>query len=48
MYELLGREYGKMMNMEVTVVIFVMSWDGHLTSYNKKYRELIGMNYGFS
>ncbi|KAG0435393.1 LINE-1 retrotransposable element ORF2 protein, partial [Dictyocoela muelleri] len=44
-YELLGREYGRMMNMEVTVIPFVMSWDGHVTSYNKKYREIIGMNY---
>ncbi|KAG0435384.1 LINE-1 retrotransposable element ORF2 protein [Dictyocoela muelleri] len=42
-YELLAREYGRMMNMDVTVIPFVISWDGHVTSYNKKYREYLGI-----
>lgn len=31
--------------MEVTVIPFVMSWDVHVTNYNKKYRELTVMTY---
>ncbi|KAG0435431.1 Retrovirus-related Pol polyprotein from type-2 retrotransposable element R2DM [Dictyocoela muelleri] len=43
-YELLGREYGRMMGMKVIIIPFVLSWDGHVTEYNRKYRQLIGMN----
>lgn len=44
-YELLAREYGRIMNMDVNVIPFVISWDGHVTSYNKKYREILGITY---
>ncbi|KAG0435242.1 LINE-1 retrotransposable element ORF2 protein [Dictyocoela muelleri] len=42
-YELLGREYGRIMNMNVKIVPFVITWDGHVTTYNKKYRETLGI-----
>ncbi|KAG0435394.1 Retrovirus-related Pol polyprotein from type-1 retrotransposable element R2 [Dictyocoela muelleri] len=43
-YELLAREYGRMRNMKVQIIPFVMSWDGKVTEYNKHYRNLISLN----
>ncbi|KAG0435477.1 LINE-1 reverse transcriptase like protein [Dictyocoela muelleri] len=42
-YELLAREYGRIKNMNVKIVPFVMTWDGHVTTFNKKYRESLGI-----
>lgn len=38
-YELLAREYGNMMEMKVSVIPFVITWDEDVTEFNKRYRE---------
>ncbi|KAG0438660.1 hypothetical protein DMUE_2954 [Dictyocoela muelleri] len=43
-YDLLAKEFGRMKKMKVEIIPFVMTWDGKVSSFNKKYREKLGIS----
>lgn len=43
-YDLLANELSMMYKCKVRIVPYVMTWDGIVTTYHKKYIELLGIS----